>query len=87
MATDQAQSTQLSPREGNGGGVRGGVVTGKLGIEIWRFETVTFLSVMTKPVAPFKLPVTLENNNNDNNNDNVHLSCAHQRPERSHDTY
>ena len=23
----------------------------------------------------------------DNNNNNVHLSCAHQRPERSHDTY
>ena len=23
--------------------------------------------------------------NNDNNN--LHLSCAHQRPERSHDTY
>ena len=22
-----------------------------------------------------------------NNNNNVHLSCAHQRPERSHDTY
>ena len=22
-----------------------------------------------------------------NNNDNVYLSCAHQRPERSHDTY
>jgi len=21
------------------------------------------------------------------NNNNVHLSCAHQRPERSHDTY
>ena len=25
-------------------------------------------------------------NNNESNN-NVHLSCAHQRPERSHDTY
>ena len=25
--------------------------------------------------------------NNNNNNNNVHLSCAHQRPERSHDTY
>ena len=24
---------------------------------------------------------------NNNNNNNVHLSCAHQRPERSHDTY
>ena len=24
---------------------------------------------------------------NDDNNNNVHLSCAHQRPERSHDTY
>ena len=23
----------------------------------------------------------------DSNNNNVHLSCAHQRPERSHDTY
>ena len=23
----------------------------------------------------------------DNNNNNVHLSCAYQRPERSHDTY
>ena len=22
-----------------------------------------------------------------NNNNNVHLSCAHQRPERSYDTY
>ena len=22
-----------------------------------------------------------------NNNNNVHLSCAHQHPERSHDTY
>ena len=22
-----------------------------------------------------------------NNNNNVHLSCAYQRPERSHDTY
>ena len=22
-----------------------------------------------------------------NNNNHVHLSCAHQRPERSHDTY
>ena len=22
-----------------------------------------------------------------NNDNNVHLSCAHQRPERSHDTY
>ena len=22
-----------------------------------------------------------------NNNNNVHLSCVHQRPERSHDTY
>ena len=22
-----------------------------------------------------------------NNNNNVHLLCAHQRPERSHDTY
>ena len=22
-----------------------------------------------------------------NNNNNVNLSCAHQRPERSHDTY
>ena len=64
-----------------------GVVTGKLEIEIWRFETVTFLAVMTEPVAPFKLPVTLDNNNNDNNNDNVHLSRAHQLPERSHDTY
>ena len=27
------------------------------------------------------------NNNNINNNNNVHLSCVHQRPERSHDTY
>ena len=27
------------------------------------------------------------NNNNNNNNNNVHLSRAHQRPERSHDTY
>ena len=26
------------------------------------------------------------NNNNNNNNNNVHLSCTHQRPERSHDT-
>ena len=28
------------------------------------------------------------NNNNDygDNNNNVHLSCAHQRPERPHDT-
>ena len=31
------------------------------------------------------------NNNNNNNNDkkkkkNLHLSCTHQRPERSHDT-
>ena len=26
-------------------------------------------------------------NNNINNNSNVHLSLAHQRPERSHDTY
>ena len=26
------------------------------------------------------------NNNNNNNNNNVHLSCAHQCPERSHDT-
>ena len=24
---------------------------------------------------------------NNNNNNNVHLSCAHQLPERSHDTY
>ena len=24
---------------------------------------------------------------NINNNDNVQLSCVHQRPERSHDTY
>ena len=24
---------------------------------------------------------------NNNNNNNVHLSCAYQRPERSHDTY
>ena len=27
------------------------------------------------------------NNNNNNNNNNVHLSCAHQCPECSHDTY
>ena len=26
-------------------------------------------------------------NNNNNNNNNVHLSCAHQCPERSHDAY
>ena len=26
-------------------------------------------------------------NNNSDNNNNVHLSCSHQRPERSHDTY
>ena len=26
-------------------------------------------------------------NNNNNNDNNVHLSCAHQRPERAHDTY
>ena len=26
-------------------------------------------------------------NNNNNNNNNIHLSCAHQSPERSHDTY
>ena len=25
--------------------------------------------------------------NNNHSNNNVHLSCAHQRPERSHDTY
>ena len=42
----------------------------------------------TNPEAPlaFKvliLFITLFNNNNNN----VHLSCAHQRPERSHDTY
>ena len=26
-------------------------------------------------------------NNNNNHHNNVHLTCAHQRPERSHDTY
>ena len=26
-----------------------------------------------------------DNNNNNNNNNNVHLSCPHQRRERSHD--
>ena len=28
--------------------------------------------------------IAQKDNNNDNN---IHLSCAHQRPERSHDTY
>ena len=39
VTTEQTQSAQLSPREGNGGGVRGGD----------GFETVTFVSAMTVP--------------------------------------
>ena len=31
--------------------------------------------------------VVVVNNNYYNNNNNVHLLCAHQHPERSHDTY
>ena len=39
------------------------------------------------PITATTTTTTTNNNNNNNNNNNVQLSCAHQRPEHSHDTY
>ena len=43
--------------------------------------------VKVEVLVPSSLMVSVDVNNNNNNNNNVHLSCTHQRPERSHDTY
>ena len=45
-------------------------------------STMLMLSLSTTIVPRWN-----NNNNNNNDNNNVHLSCAHQRPERSHETY
>ena len=48
-------------------------------------STITLLGLNQFVKSPTRITqtfATLMNNNN-----NIHLSCAHQRPERSHDTY
>ena len=46
-------------------------------------ELQNLVKVKVMTLDPYAEPVEVNNNNNHN----VHLSCAHQRPERSHDTY
>ena len=56
---------------------------------VWNLR-VSFDSPFLSPLAPSleSQGCHLINSNNNNSNDNnVYLSCAHQRPERSHDAY
>ena len=49
--------------------------------------TTTATTTTTTAAAAAAAAATTTTTNNNNNDNNVHLSCAHQRPERSRNTY